>query len=296
MTSHVLQQTLRARSVITDYYILTKPGIVGLTLVAALTGMYFGNQGILPDWSLMFWTFVTLGSATAGACMLNNFYDKDIDRLMKRTSSRPLAAGAVTASNVLITGLLLAFAPIPLMAWLVSPLTALLTFSAVIGYVVVYSMIMKRNSPWANQFGGIAGALPPVIGYAAVSGGLDIQAWTLFAIMVIWQQPHALSLALKYRNQYAAAGVPVIPVAKGVQATKQRIVIYNVLLLHVAALPYYLGMAGTFYLAVAVVISLMFLGMSIRFLLSPQSYNMRLFFFSIIYLILLFASMVIDAI
>jgi protoheme IX farnesyltransferase len=181
------------------------------------------------------------------------------------------------------------------MAWLVSPLTALLTFSAVIGYVVVYSMIMKRNTPWANQFGGIAGALPPVIGYAAVSGGLDAQAWALFAIMVIWQQPHALSLALKYRNQYAAAGVPVIPVAKGVYATKQRIVIYNVLLLGVAALPYYFGMAGNFYLAVAMVISLMFLGMSIRFLLSPQSHNMQLFFFSIIYLILLFTSMVIDA-
>jgi protoheme IX farnesyltransferase len=182
------------------------------------------------------------------------------------------------------------------MAWLVNPLTALLTLSAVFGYVVIYSMIMKRRTPWANQFGGIAGALPPVIGYVAVSSaGLDASAWILFAIMVVWQQPHALSLALKYRDQYANANVPVIPVAKGVQATKQRIALYNVLLLGLSLLPYYYGIAGIYYLSVAVIIGVTFLGMSVRFLFSAQKHNMSLFFFSIVYLVLLFLSMVIDA-
>ncbi|OGT18815.1 MAG: protoheme IX farnesyltransferase [Gammaproteobacteria bacterium RBG_16_57_12] len=296
MTTQVLQQqALRIRSALSDYTILAKPGIVSLTLVAALTGIYFGNRGIIPDLGMMLWTFILLGSATAGSCMLNNFYDRDIDRVMRRTSLRPLAAATVSARNVLIAGLILVLAPLPLMAWLVNPMTALLTAAAAFGYVVVYTMMTKRRTPWANQFGGIAGALPPVIGYAAVGGGLDANAWILFVIMAIWQQPHALSLALKYRDEYAKAGVPVVPVARGINATKQRIAIYNVLLLAVSVVPYTLGMAGMFYLATAIILGTVFLGLSLRFLASPRAHNMFLFFFSIIYLVVLFSTMVFDA-
>jgi len=286
----------RRKAVLAVLFELAKPGIVGLTLVAALTGIYFGTHGVMPHWDLIFWTFLTLGLATAGSCMLNNYYDRDIDQLMKRTRSRALAAGLVHGWLVLVVGLLLAFPPLVIMAWKVNLLSAVVTAIGVIGYVGVYTMGMKRRTPWANQFGGIAGAVPPMVGYAAVTGDLGAPAWILFAIMVIWQQPHALSLALKYREDYARAKVPVIPVACGVQATKVRIAVYAVALIPVAVLPYIYGMAGSVYLAVALLLSFAFLYMAVRFLRSSRDCDMRVFAFSIVYLVVLFGAMVIDSV
>jgi len=289
-------ESVRRQAAVAELFELAKPGIVGLTLVAALTGIYFGNHGVMPHWNLIFWTFLTLGLATAGSCMLNNYYDRDIDQLMSRTRSRALASQAISERVVLYTALLLTILPIALMAWMVNPLTALVTAVGVVGYVGVYTMWMKRRTPWANQFGGIAGAVPPMVGYAAVTGDLGAPAWILFAIMVVWQQPHALSLALKYREDYARARVPVIPVACGVQATKVRIVAYALALIPVAILPYVFDMAGIWYLVISVVLSSMFLFMSVRFLRSERDCDMRVFAFSIVYLILLFGTLVIDSV
>ncbi|MDX8395115.1 MAG: heme o synthase [Mariprofundaceae bacterium] len=296
MTTKVLEEIEVQPSVLASYISASKPGIVGLTLVAALTGIYFGNHGVLPDWQLIFWTFLTLGLATAGSCILNNVYDRDIDRLMKRTSSRPLASDIISSRNALITGLVLSIGSLSLMAIVVNPLTAWVTAVGVFGYVVVYTMMTKRSTPWANQFGGIAGAVPPMIGYVAVTGELGAPAWILFAIMVVWQQPHALALALKYREQYARANVPVIPVACGVQATKIRIVAYCAVLLPVATLPYFFGMSGIWFLGISVILSSIFLAMGIRFLRSERDCDMRVFAFSIVYLILLFGSIIVDSI
>lgn len=296
MTEHVLAAGIDIRKVVSDYISLAKPGIVGLTLVAALTGIYFGNNTVLPDWSLIFWTFLTLGLATAGSCMLNNYHDRDIDGLMLRTRTRPLAAEHIASHHVLAIALPMVAGSLALMAWAVNPLTALVTGVGVFGYVVVYTMWTKRTTPWANQLGGIAGAVPPMVGYAAVTGDLAAPAWILFAIMVVWQQPHALSLALKYRADYAMAGVPVIPVAKGVQATKQRIALYCLLLIPMAILPYVYEMAGIIYLSSAVILSLMFLAKALVFLRSDKDCDMHLFAFSIIYFILLFGIMVADSI
>ena len=127
MSQSIAEQQVSVRSVISDYIAMSKPGIVGLTLVAALTGIYFGNHGIMPHWHLIGWTFLTLGLATAGSCMLNNHYDRDIDKLMKRTSNRALAAGAVSANRVFIFALLLTISSLALMAWAVNPLTAVVT-------------------------------------------------------------------------------------------------------------------------------------------------------------------------
>jgi len=284
------------KTVLIELFELAKPGIVGLTLVAALTGIYFGTHGIMPHWNLVFWTFLTLGLATAGSCMLNNYYDRDIDRMMRRTSSRALAAGLISERLVLIIGIVLAFPPLALMAWKVNVLTAVVTAVGVLGYVGVYTMGMKRRTPWANQFGGIAGAVPPVVGYAAVTNELGAAAWILFAIMVVWQQPHALSLALKYREDYARAGVPVIPVACGVQATKVRIAAYAVALLPVAVMPYFFNMAGAGYLIVSLLLSIVFLFMAVRFLRSDRDCDMRVFAFSIVYLVVLFGAMVVDSV
>jgi len=285
-----------AKSVAVLWYELAKPGIVGLTLVAALTGIYFGNHGVMPQWDLIFWTFLTLGLATAGSCMLNNYYDRDIDAVMQRTSSRSLAAGLVSGSSVLFVALLMIISSLALMAWVVNPLTALVTAVGVVGYAGIYTMWMKRTTPWANQLGGIAGAVPPMVGYAAVTGDLGAPAWILFAIMVVWQQPHALSLALKYREDYARAKVPVIPVACGVWATKVRIAVYALALIPVAMLPYVFDMAGIWYLAISGLLSSIFLFMAVRFLRSERDCDMRVFAFSIVYLILLFSAMVIDSI
>jgi len=287
---------IRTQAAAAELFELAKPGIVGLTLVAALTGIYFGNHGVMPHWDLIFWTFLTLGLATAGSCMLNNYYDRDIDKLMRRTRSRALAAGLVSNRLVLSVALILTVPSLGLMAWMVNPLTAMVTAVGVIGYVGIYTMWMKRSTPWANQFGGIAGAVPPMVGYAAVTGDLGAPAWILFAIMVVWQQPHALSLALKYRGDYARAKVPVIPVACGVQATKVRIAVYALALIPVAILPYVFGMAGIWYLVISVLLSSMFLFMAVRFLRSERDCDMRVFAFSIMYLILLFGAMVIDSI
>jgi len=286
----------QARVAAAELLEVAKPGIVGLTLVAALTGIYFGNHGVLPDWNLIFWTFLTLGLSTAGSCMLNNYYDSDIDQAMKRTRKRALAAGLVSRRSVLITALLLVIPSLALMAWVVNPLSALVTVVGVVGYVGVYTMWMKRRTPWANQLGGIAGAVPPMVGYAAVTGDLGAPAWILFAIMIVWQQPHALSLALKYREDYARARVPVIPVACGVLATKVRIAVYALALIPVAVLPYFFGMSGLWFLASAVVLSLVFLFMAVRFLRSNRDCDMRVFAYSIVYLILLFGMMVIDSV
>ncbi len=289
-------ENVATKSTFAAWYELAKPGIVGLTLVAALTGIYFGTHGVMPQWDLIFWTFLTLGLATAGSCMLNNYYDRDIDARMRRTCSRSLASGMVSGKAVLAASLLITVISLALMAWMVGPLAAMVTMVGVVGYAGVYTMWLKRTTPWANQFGGIAGAVPPMVGYAAVTGDLGAPAWVLFAIMVIWQQPHALSLALKYREDYARARVPVIPVACGVQATKVRITLYALALFPATVLPFIYDMAGMGYLIVSVVLNTVFLYMAVRFLRSKRDCDMRVFAYSIVYLILLFGAMVLDAV
>ncbi len=295
MNEQAVRYSPRLLTALSQYWELAKPGIVGLTLVAAVTGVYFGNKGVWPQWDLIFWMLLTLGMVTAGSCMLNNVYDRDIDRLMQRTSDRPLAAGAASARHALTIGLLLLFPPLILMGVVLNTATALLTAAAAFGYVVVYTMMTKRHTSWANQLGGIAGALPPMIGYAAVTGTVDAPALVLFVIMVVWQQPHALSIALKYREEYIKAKVPVVPVAKGVRSTKWRILWYTLVLAPVSVLPYAYGMAGVVYLAAALALGLVFLTLALRFLWSTRDCDMRLFAYSIAYLIALFGVMLFDA-
>jgi len=284
------------RFTLASYYELTKPGIVGLSLVAALTGIYFGNHGVLPRWDLIIWTFVTLGLAVSGSCMLNNVYDRDIDAQMPRTSKRSLAAGNASPTVALVLGITLITFSLLAMALQVNVLAALVTAVGVVGYVAVYTMWLKRRSPWANTFGGLAGAVPPMVGFVAVTGHLGIQAWALFFIMLLWQHPHALSLALKYRGEYAEVHVPVVPVARGVQTTKFRIFLYALALAPLTVLPYVLNMAGLFYLFASVLLNAVFIVMSYRFMRSDKDCDMRVFAYSIIYLILLFGSMVVDAV
>jgi len=275
-------------------YAAAKPGIVGLTLIAAFAGAFVGAGGQWPSASVVLWLMVTLGLVTGGACLLNNVYDLDIDRLMARTRKRELACGALSPRLGLASGLAATLLPLPVMAATVNAAAAMLTAAAAFGYVVVYTIVAKRRTSWANQLGGIAGALPPVIGIAAVTGGVDARAAALFAVMAVWQQPHALSLALKYRADYARAGIPVVPVAKGVRKTKARIFVYTLLLLPLTTLPYFIGMAGPVYLAVAIALSGTFVYKAFNFLRSSDDCDMRLFFFSLTHLVALFTALVLD--
>jgi protoheme IX farnesyltransferase len=293
MRDYALHTDVAVRGGLRDYFVLAKPGIVALVLVSALTGIFLGSRGA-ADSALILMALLGIGTATAGAAVLNNYFDRDIDPLMERTSGRALAKGTIAPASALMLGSALVAASVPLLAIGVNPLTAGLTMLAVFTYVVLYGMVLKRRSPAANQIGGLSGALPPVLGYAAVTGSVGVEALILFAIVAIWQQPHALSLALKYRADYAKASIPVIPVAKGVPATKWRIFFYTVLLLPASAMPYLTGVAGQWYLATAIVAGLVYLALSTRFLASRRSCDMFLFFYSIVYLTLLFSSMVLD--
>jgi protoheme IX farnesyltransferase len=275
--------------------ILPKPGIVLLSLVAGWTGVYIGSHGS-PDSYVLIWTTLGLGLATAGAATLNNFLDRDIDSAMKRTSKRSLPSGVISPTFAYLLGTGLVIASLLVTDFFLGRLVTVLNGTAIFTYVVLYTLYLKRTTPFATHIGGIAGALPPLIGYAAAHGTLDFNAFILFLIIVVWQQPHFWALALKYRTDYASAGIPILPVAKGVQATKVRLFWYTVALLPTTVIPYYVEMAGSYYLATALVLNAVYIGLTVRFLYSEREKEMVLFFFSIFYLGVLFAVLVLDMI
>ena len=293
MKDYALEGVLPSRHAIGDYLVLAKPGIVSLVMMSTLTGLCIASRG-LPDLWITISVMTGIALATAGSAMLNNYVDRDIDAIMERTRSRALAVEAFSPRNTVITGILLVAFSVLYLLTDVNMITAILTGAAALGYVVLYTIILKRRSSYANQVGGIAGALPPVIGYVAVTQRIDMTAVILFAISAIWQHPHALSIALKYRDQYELARIPVIPVAKGVRSTKIRISIYTALLLLVSITPYISGMAGLIYLVVAITAGIYYLGLAVKFMRSKRDCDMFLFFYSILYIVVIFTAMILD--
>ncbi|ADC90108.1 protoheme IX farnesyltransferase [Thermocrinis albus DSM 14484] len=277
--------------VVRDCLVLTKPGIVLLVLITTLTGMYIAKRGF-PEPSLVLWTLVGTGLASAGSASLNQFLDRDIDARMSRTSHRPLPSGSLPPLVALIMGVLLLIASLTVMVLAVNLLAAFLTGLASLFYVVVYTLLFKRRSPWAVEIGGVSGAMPPVIGYAAVKGTLTPEAAILFAIMFFWQPPHSWVLAIKYLEDYRKAGIPVLPVVKGVEYTKIRTLLYTSALLPLSLLPYFYGMAGKVYLLGAFVLSALYIILTLRFVFSRRENGMFLFTYSIFYIALLFSLMV----
>lgn len=283
------------RFLLTEYLVLVKPFIIALVLIATLSGMYIAGGG-LPQVSLIIWTLTAIGLATAGAAALNNFIDKDIDSIMERTQSRPLPAGSIAADKALLAGLSLSVLAVLTSYYLVNPMVALLNAAAIFIYVIPYTLITKRRTPIATFVGGVGGALPPVIGYAAVKPELDVVALALFLIIFTWQHPHFWSLALKYKGEYEKAGVNNLPVVRGYESTKRNIVLWATLMVPASVLPYILGMAGGLYLACALFSSGLFLSLAVWFLFSTRKVAMSLFAYSIIHLPFLFCMMVVDII
>lgn len=275
------------------YVIVMKPGIVAMTLIATLCGMYMAGKA-LPAYGLIFWTLAATGMATAGAAILNNYIDRDIDVIMKRTRGRPLPSGQAPPERILIMGVAFSILSVILSAEFVNFTTSGLLAAAIFCYVILYTRLTKRRTPLATFIGGAGGALPPVIGYAAVKPELDVYALALFLIIFAWQHPHFWSLALKYIDEYRAAGVRNHPVALGVEATKRRIALWAVIMAIVTTAPYFLGMAGWVYLATAVAVGAIHIIMSLAFLMSDRKLAMSIFFFSLVQLPILYSVMLFD--
>ncbi len=288
------------------YIALTKPRIIELLLITTIPAMVLATRD-LPDMNpgewlrLAFWTMVAGTLAAGSANAINQYLDRDIDLLMTRTRRRPLPAHDVTPENALVFGIVLGIISIALMAFYVNLVSAFLTLLAIAFYVVVYTILLKRSTPQNIVIGGAAGALPPVIGWAAVTGSVEIPALFLFALVFYWTPPHFWALALRIRKDYEAARVPMLPVVKGVPETARQIGLYTILLVAISILFWPVAAMGPIYLATAVVLGAIFLWRA--FVLWQQATSpdgslaqaIRLYKFSISYLTLLFAAVAVDA-
>ncbi len=289
----MVEKTLAYTTAIRELMILTKPGIVALVLITTLGGLYIGSRSEVEP-LLAFWTLLGTGLAAAGSAVINMVMDRDVDSLMERTQSRPLPRGTVSPYSAVAFGLSLIILSFIVMYLFVNMLALILTFVASFSYVVIYTLLLKRRTPVATEIGGISGALPPIIGYVAGSGTLDIKAFVLFLIMFMWQPPHFWALAIKYRDDYARAGIPALPVVRGIKVTKIKTLLYTASLLPLSVLPSLIGMTGFIYFITAVVMSTLYILFTLKFLFSKKEEGMKLFFVSIIYLAVLFSMMVFD--
>jgi heme o synthase len=281
-----------------QYWELTKPRVVALIVFTALVGMFLAVPGLPPLRETVF-GLLGIWLAAASAAAINHLIDQRIDKVMARTSNRPLATGALAPSQVLAFAVFLGAASMTILIALVNPLTAALTFASLIGYAIVYTGFLKRATPQNIVIGGIAGAAPPLLGWAAVTnmqGPWDWPyAWLLVLIVFVWTPPHFWALAIFRREDYARALVPMLPVTHGVQYTRWQILLYTVLLFVVTMLPAVFGMSGWFYLGGAIVLGVVFLWYAWKLMDPPDEFfAMRVFHYSVVYLMALFAFLLLD--
>ncbi|HUD42653.1 MAG TPA: heme o synthase [Dokdonella sp.] len=277
-----------------QYLELTKPRVVALIVFTAIIGMFLAVPG-LPPLRQSVAGFIGIWLAAASAAAINHLIDQRIDRLMVRTAHRPLATGALSPVQVLAFAIALGAASMAILIGLVNPLTAALTFASLIGYAIVYTAYLKRATPQNIVIGGAAGAAPPVLGWAAVTGEVHPYALLLFLIIFIWTPPHFWALAIFRREDYSRAQVPMLPVTHGVTYTRWHVLAYTILLVLVTVLPYLTGMSGVFYLGGALVLGAGFLWHAIVLLDPPDEFfAMKVFNYSIVYLMVLFAFLLAD--
>ncbi len=290
----MIGSAVASRTVLMDYVALTKPRIVSALLVTALGGLVAAARG-LPDASIA--TAVLVGGALAagGAHALNHYFERDIDAAMGRTSRRPVAAGRVAPHHALVFGVLLNVAAFALLTSMANTLSAVLTLGATLFYVLVYTMGLKRTTPHNIVIGGAAGAVPPMVGWAAVTGEVGLEALYMFSIVFFWTPPHFWALALLIKDDYARAGVPMLPVVAGVRETKLQILLYTLMLVALTVLFFATGAVGWLYLGSAIALGLPFIYYTWRLLRRPGTEGARgLFQYSLVYLVLLFAAIAAD--
>ena len=277
-----------------NYLELTKPRVVALIVLTSIVGTLLAAPG-LPPWGALLFGNLGVALAAASAATINHVLDRRIDAHMARTRGRPLPTGALGLRQALAFAAVLAAASMVVLVTLVNVLTAVLTFCSLIGYAVVYTVWLKRATPQNIVIGGAAGAAPPVLGWAAVTNSVDPHALLLFLIIYAWTPPHFWALAIARRNDYAKAGIPMLPVTHGVEYTRLHVLLYTVILCLVSLLPYLTGMSGLIYLAAAAVLNGAFLIHAIRLKVTRRDdLPMRVFRFSINYLMWLFLALLVD--
>ncbi len=285
---------LSIRQVMHAYYELTKPRVVALIVFTAIVGMFLATEGMVPLPVLIFGG-LGIGLSAASGAAFNHLLDRRADRIMARTSGRPLPTGSVRTGPAVIFALALAVISVVLLVTQINVLTAVLSFASMIGYAVVYTVWLKHATPQNIVIGGAAGAMPPVLGWSAVTGVVSSDALLLFLIIFCWTPPHFWALALYRRDEYAAAGIPMLPVTHGERHTLLQMVLYTVLLIAVSVLPFATGMSGGMYLLGALILGGIFLAYVVRlFRRYSDSLAKQTFGFSIQYLAMLFALMLVD--
>jgi heme o synthase len=280
------------RTAASDYFEMTKPKVQSLLLFTTVTTMYVAGD---PSLGLVALTCLGGALSAGGAGAINHVIDRDIDRKMRRTANRPVAAGRVSPSAGLSFGVLLGAAAFVLLTSTVNLLAATLSLSGLLGYVFVYTLWLKRSTPQNIVIGGAAGAVPPLVAWAAVTGGLTGTPFYLFAIIFFWTPPHFWALSLLMKDEYARAGVPMLPVVRGERETRRQILLYTVLLYAVSQLPFCAGAFGVTYLVASVLLGAAFIFGSWHLMRHPGKRSaLRLYLFSLGYLAALFAAMVAD--
>ena len=277
-----------------DYYDLCKPKVVFLIVFTAIVGMFLAVPG-LPDLKLLLLGTLGIGLAAASAAAVNQVVDQKIDSDMNRTNKRPIPTGNLNNKQALIFAFIIgAIAMAVLVLW-VNVLTAVLTFLSLIGYAVIYTMYLKRATPQNIVIGGAAGAAPPVLGWTAITGTIDPDSLWLFLIIFAWTPPHFWALAIHRRDEYAKVDVPMLPVTHGIEFTQLHVLLYTIILIIVTIFPYLVKMTGPFYLVATLILDGIFLYYVLKLRKSLQNgIAMKTFGFSILYLMLLFAVLLID--
>lgn len=283
----------RTLQVLSDYLELTKPKVQSLLLLTTIATMYVAGD---PSPGLVALTCLGGYLSAGGAGAVNHWFDRDIDKLMSRTASRPIPAGRIAPRSALVFGCLLALLSLLELSLTVNPLAAALSFSGFLGYVFVYTVWLKRRTPQNIVIGGAAGAVPPLVGWAAVTGSVSGTAVILFFIVFFWTPPHFWALSLLMKDEYRKVGVPMLPVVRGEAETRRQILLYSVLLYAVTQLPFCAGGFGLIYLVASLLLGLGFIAGAVRlYRRADRRSALRLYLYSLAYLAALFCAMVADA-
>lgn len=280
-----------------SYLGLCKLKVVALIVFTAMVGMFMATSppGMVP-WDVLLLGNLGIGMAASAAAAINHVLDAREDAKMARTRQRPLPQGDVSGRNALVFSILLGALSMVILVVFINTLTAILTFLSLVGYAVVYTMYLKRATPQNIVIGGAAGAAPPVLGWVALTGTVDPHSLLLFLIIFIWTPPHFWALAIARKEEYAKVGIPMLPVTHGEAYTRLSILLYTILLVVITVLPYLTGMSGLIYLGTALVLGAIFLNYAIRMKIETDDAElpMRTFRFSITYLAILFAALLVD--
>ena len=280
-----------------DYINLTKPFIIVMLLVTASGGMFVAAKGV-PSWQTMLVVLLGGGMTAGGASAINHYLDRDIDARMERTHKRPLVRQTIPDIHAIILGIALNLVGFVLLYLGANLLSGLLAIGASLFYILVYTGWLKRSTTQNIVIGGAAGAMPPLIGVAAVTGGIDLSAFYLFAIIFFWTPPHFWALALILKEDYQAAGVPMLPVVHGEKATCWNILLYSLALFGIILLFFSGTPRGLIYLAAGVVLSVLFIQYAVKLLLNPSSISLarQVYKYSLLYLAALFGALMLDAV